>query len=154
MNPLNKTLLCLAASLILGACGASREDEAPAQAAPAAASASRAASDGWITDNGEQTHALPEPASSEPLAVPVKPEPETAPSSQASALAGGKLADACEALVNRMGRCYDRLPAESAGEMKATLSEVRASLIGTEDQVCKTTMAEEFNATAAVLGCE
>lgn len=149
----------LAAALILSACGGS--DETAASAASSAnpsANAVSAASDKWITDNGEISNALPEKASavaSSPVAVPVKPEPEAASQpAKASEVLAGKLAESCEALVNRMSRCYDRLPAETAGEMKATLNEVRASLAGTEDNVCKTTMSEEFNATAAVLGCE
>lgn len=158
---MNKLFPTLTLTLLLAACGQNTDDGAAssASASPSAASQPAAGNtaDHWITDNGEKTNALPEPASapaSAPIATPASAIPPVPPADGSAAAAGTKLAPACEALIDRMAKCYDRLPAESAGEMKATLADIRLSLADTDNNVCKTTMTEEFNSTAAALGCE
>ncbi|KPN71840.1 MULTISPECIES: hypothetical protein [Neisseria] len=161
---MNKFFLTLTTALLLSACGQSEDNAAASSASniPPAAPAS-SASDSWITDNGEQTNALPQPASIPHIVTPASaPAPASAPilpadtasAAKASSAPSGKLASECESLINRMSRCYDRLPEESAAEMKATLNDLRASLVGTDGNICKTTMTEEFNGSAAALGCE
>lgn len=161
---MNKSLLALAAALWLSACSQGETQTAAsavssAASAPkpvaAAASATSAASDSWVTDNGEKTNAIPQSTSASQASAPVAAASSAAPKMSAPAAkpTDTKLTAACEKLVDRMSRCYDRLPAESAGEMKATLAEVRTSLAGTDENTCKN-MSEEFNGTAAALGCE
>ncbi|OSI13491.1 hypothetical protein [Neisseria canis] len=170
---MKKFFFTLTTALLLSACGQNEESPAASAASnptpPPPAAPVSSASDNWITDNGEHTNALPPaasiphvntPAASAPTPVPAPPPAPASPINTTAASAAtppsptGKIAPACEALINRMSRCYDRLPDDSAAEMKATLDDVRTSLAGTDGNVCKTTMTEEFNGTAAALGCE
>ena len=155
---MNKFYLTLATVILLGACGKSSNSTPAASAASArfphaaAKKAASAASDQWITDNGAKTNTLPVAVSASPAATSAPPP--DAPAASSAPAANTKLAPACEALIKRMTQCYDRLPAESSADMKATLADVRTSLAGTDGDTCRGTMNEDFNSTAAALGCE
>lgn len=63
------------------------------------------------------------------------------------------MAPECEAFVQRMSACYEKMPPDLAEPMKATLEQTKKDLVGAEGQACKA-MTQEFSATAATLQCE
>ena len=154
-----KQLLFTALTLaLLTACGGQNASEPAAGQASGAASAS-AASEAWITSTqSNEAPAASEPVPPAPASLPTTIETPAVPAAQAvSATAGngGKLAAECEAFINRMSACYDKLPPDTAEPMKATLQETRNALseAAADGAACKT-MSQEFDTTAATLQCE
>ena len=154
-----KQLLFTALTLaLLTACGGQNASEPAAGQASGAASAS-AASEAWITSTqSNEIPAASEPAPPAPASLPTTIETPAVPAAQAvsaTAGSGGKLAAECEAFINRMSACYDKLPPDTADPMKATLQETRNALIeaAADGAACKT-MSQEFDTTAATLQCE
>lgn len=154
-----KQLLFTALTLaLLTACGGQNASEPAAGQASGAASAS-AASEAWITSTqSNEAPAASEPAPPAPASLPTTIETPAVPAAQAvsaTAGSGGKLAAECEAFINRMSACYDKLPPDTAEPMKATLQETRNALIeaAADGAACKT-MSQEFDTTAATLQCE
>lgn len=154
-----KQLLFTALTLaLLTACGGQNASEPAAGQASGAASAS-AASEAWITSTqSNEAPAASEPAPPAPASLPTTIETPAVPAAQAvsaTAGSGGKLAAECEAFINRMSACYDKLPPDTAEPMKATLQETRNALseAAADGAACKT-MSQEFDTTAATLQCE
>ena len=154
-----KQLLFTALTLaLLTACGGQNASEPAAGQASGAASAS-AASEAWITSTqSNEAPAASEPAPPAPASLPATVETPAVPAAQAASAtagSGGKLAAECEAFINRMSACYDKLPPDTADPMKATLQETRNALIeaAADGAACKT-MSQEFDTTAATLQCE
>lgn len=154
-----KQLLFTALTLaLLTACGGQNASEPAAGQASGAASAS-AASEAWITSTqSNEAPAASEPAPPAPASLPATVETPAVPAAQAASAtagSGGKLAAECEAFINRMSACYDKLPPDTAEPMKATLQETRNALIeaAADGAACKT-MSQEFDTTAATLQCE
>lgn len=154
-----KQLLFTALTLaLLTACGGQNASEPAAGEASGAASAS-AASEAWITSTqSNEAPAASEPAPPAPASLPATVETPAVPAAQAASAtagSGGKLAAECEAFINRMSACYDKLPPDTAEPMKATLQETRNALseAAADGAACKT-MSQEFDTTAATLQCE
>ena len=154
-----KQLLFTALTLaLLTACGGQNASEPAAGQASGAASAS-AASEAWITSTqSNEAPAASEPAPPAPASLPATVETPAVPAAQAASAtagSGGKLAAECEAFINRMSACYDKLPPDTADPMKATLQETRNALseAAADGAACKT-MSQEFDTTAATLQCE
>ena len=154
-----KHLLFTALTLaLLTACGGQNASEPAAGQASGAASAS-AASEAWITSTqSNEAPAASEPAPPAPASLPATVETPAVPAAQAASAtagSGGKLAAECEAFINRMSACYDKLPPDTAEPMKATLQETRNALseAAADGAACKT-MSQEFDTTAATLQCE
>ncbi|MDO4248539.1 MAG: hypothetical protein Q4C79_06205 [Neisseria sp.] len=154
-----KQLLFTALTLaLLTACGGQNASEPAAGQASGAASAS-AASEAWITSTqSNEAPAASEPAPPAPASLPATVETPAVPAAQAASAtagSGGKLAAECEAFINRMSACYDKLPPDTAEPMKATLQETRNALseAAADGAACKT-MSQEFDTTAATLQCE
>ena len=146
---------------LLSACGGQEQPEQAASQASATSAASSASNEAWITStHSNETPAVaasaasdvaPPAAGSLPTTVET-PTPPAVPSSSAVA-AGGQLAPECEAFVQRMSACYEKMPPDLAEPMKATLEQTKKDLVGAEGQACKA-MTQEFSATAATLQCE
>ena len=75
------------------------------------------------------------------------------PLATASSAANEKLVAECKAFIKRMRACYDKMPPDLAGPIKATLEQTKKDLVDANGQTCKV-LFQEFSTTAAALQCE